>query len=113
MSLSAWALVALGGAVGASARYLLGHFLDVPGRLPWGTVLANLAGSFVLGLVVGLDPGQHGRALVGLGFCGALTTYSAFAVQTHHLGPRRGALLVLVTLPPAIALCTLGRALVL
>ena len=109
MSGADWVLVALGGAVGASVRYLLGHWFDRPGRLPWGTVAANLAGSFVLGLVAGASPGPH--ALVGLGFCGALTTYSAFAVQTHHLGWRRGALLVLVTLPPAIALCAAGRAL--
>ena len=107
-----WVLVAVGGAVGASVRYLLGHVLDRSGRLPWGTVAANLAGSFVLGVVVGLGPGEHLRALVGLGFCGALTTYSAFAVQTHDLGWRRGALLVLVTLPPAITLCALGRHLV-
>ena len=105
-----WALVAVGGAVGASLRYLLGHFLDPGSRLPWGTVLANLAGSFVLGLVVGAAP--DARALVGLGFCGALTTYSAFAVQTHDLGWRRGTLLVLVTLPPAVALCALAHSLV-
>ncbi len=111
MSTSGWVLVALGGAVGAAARYLLGHLGDRPGRLPWGTVAANLAGAFVLGLVVGLEPAQDVRALLGLGFCGALTTYSAFAVQAHDLGLRRGALLVLVTLPPAVGLCALGAAL--
>ena len=110
MSAADWVLVALGGAVGAAVRYVLGHLGDRPGRLPWGTVAANLAGAFVLGLVVGSGGSTH--ALVALGFCGALTTYSAFAVQTHDLGPRRGALLVLVTLPPAVALVALGQALV-
>jgi CrcB protein len=104
-----WLLVALGGATGASVRYVLGVLGDRPGRLPWGTVAANLAGSFVLGLV--LDAGTSVHVLVGLGFCGALTTYSAFAVQTHGLGLRRGALLVLVTLPPAIVLVAAGHAL--
>ncbi len=103
-----WLLVALGAALGASLRYLLGHLGDRPGRLPWGTVVANLVGSFVLGLVIGAGDSVH--ALVGLGLCGALTTYSAFAVQAHHLGLRRGALLVLVTLPPAVALVALGHA---
>ena len=108
MTASSWLLVALGGAVGASVRYVLGHLGDRPGGMPWGTLGANLAGSFVLGVVVGLEPGEPARALVGLGFCGALTTFSAFAVQTHALGWRRGALLVLLTLPPAAALCALG-----
>jgi CrcB protein len=101
-------LVALGGAAGAALRYVLGHLDDRPGGMPWGTLAANLAGSFVLGVVVGLEPGEPARALVGLGFCGALTTYSAFAVQAHGLGWRRGTMLVLLTLPPALALCALG-----
>ena len=44
-------LVALGAAVGAALRFWVGHHLD--GRLPWGTLLVNVAGSFVLGLFVG------------------------------------------------------------
>jgi CrcB protein len=103
-----WLLVAVGGAVGAALRYLLGHVGDHPGRLPWGTVVANLAGSFVLGVLVGLEPGARPHALLALGFCGALTTWSAFSVQAHGLGWRRGTLLVAVTLPPAILLCWLG-----
>lgn len=106
MSPGDWVLVAVGGAAGAALRFALASIGDR--AFPWGTVAANLVGSFVLGLVLGA-PGA--RALVGLGFCGALTTYSAFAVQTHGLGWRRGALLVAVTLPPAIALCWLGTAL--
>ena len=44
------------------------------------------------------------------GFCGGLTTYSAFAVQTHDRGPRLGSLVVLLTLPPALLACALGYA---
>ena len=99
-------LVALGAAVGAPLRYLLGHWLDA--RLPWGTITVNVVGSFLLGLFSGLALGGDAMALLGTGFCGALTTYSAFAVQTHDLGPRRGTLTTLLTLPPALLLCTLG-----
>ncbi len=98
--------VALGAAVGAPLRYLLGHWLD--DRLPWGTILVNLLGSFLLGLFSGLALGGDEMALLGTGFCGALTTYSAFAVHTHDLGPRRGTLNVLLTVPPALLLCALG-----
>ena len=50
------------------------------------------AGNPLLGLFTGLGLDGEATALLGTGFCGALTTYSAFAVQTHDLGPRRGTL---------------------
>ena len=79
-------LVALGAAVGAVVRFWVGHHLD--GRTPWGTLLVNVAGSFVLGLVVGAQPSPDALALLGTGFCGGLTTYSAFAVQTRDQAQR-------------------------
>jgi CrcB protein len=101
-----WILVALGAAVGAPLRYVAGQLLD--GRLPRGTVLVNLAGSFLLGLLGGLGVTGNPLALLGTGFCGGLTTYSSFAVQAHARGPRTGTLTVLVTVPPALVLCGLG-----
>jgi fluoride exporter len=99
-------LVALGAAVGAPLRYLAGHLLDE--RFPTGTLVVNLAGSFLLGLFTGLGLGGSATALLGTGFCGALTTFSSFAVQTHDRGLRLGTLNVLLTVVPALALCALG-----
>jgi CrcB protein len=99
-------LVALGAAVGATTRYVTSHVLDGP--LPWGTVLSNLTGSFLLGVFSGLALAGDQLALLGTGFCGALSTYSAFAVQTHDRGPRLGAATVAVTVVPALLLCALG-----
>jgi fluoride exporter len=101
-----WLLVAAGAAVGAPLRYVAGHLLD--GRLPWGTILVNWVGSFLLGWFSGLGLGGDTLALLGVGFCGGLTTYSAFAVHTHDRGPRLGTVNVVVTLVPALALCWLG-----
>lgn len=106
-------LVAVGAALGAPTRYAVTHLLDArshPGtwRMHWGTVLVNVVGSFLLGVFSGLGLGGAASAFLGVGFCGALTTYSAFAVQTHDLGPRRGTWNVLLTVPPALALCALG-----
>ena len=101
--------VALGAALGAPLRFAIGHLLD--GRLPWGTVLVNVAGSFALGLFSGLALSGDVLAFLGVGFCGALTTYSAFAVQTHDRGPRLGLVNVLLTIPPALLACALGFAL--
>ncbi|MBM7508720.1 CrcB protein [Nocardioides salarius] len=99
-------LVALGGAGGAALRWRLGARLD-SAAFPRGTLLANLAGSLLLGLLVGLALRGHALALLGTGFCGALTTYSSFAVQAHDLG-RRAAAYALVTLVGSLLLCALG-----
>ena len=103
------ALVALGGSVGAVLRYLAGHLADVHDRVPWGTVAANLAGSLLLGVLTGAGLAPAALALLGVGLCGALTTYSSFVVQAHERGRWVGGLTVLLTAPPAIALFALGR----
>ena len=98
--------VAVGAALGAPLRYLLGHFWDE--RLPLGTIVANVGGSFLLGWFSALALSGAGFAFLGTGFAGALTTYSAFAVHTHDRGPRLGAVNVLLTVPPALLACALG-----
>jgi len=103
-----WLLVAAGAAVGAPVRYVAGHLLD--GRVPRGIVVVNLVGSFLLGWFTALSLSDNQIALLGTGFCGALTTYSSFAVQAHDRGPRLGSLLVVVTLAGALASCALGYA---
>ncbi|MDN4174459.1 CrcB family protein [Nocardioides sp. SOB77] len=99
-------LVAVGGALGSALRYVAASVLDA--RWPRGTLAVNLAGSALLGLLVARGPGDAAYALVGVGFCGGLTTWSAFAVQTHRLGPRPGAAYAVATLGLALAACALG-----
>lgn len=87
-------LVALGAAVGAPLRYLADRLLQSGAgiRFPRGTLLVNVVGSFVLGLVaaalIGGGVGERTMALVGTGFCGALTTYSTFGYETVRLAER-------------------------
>jgi len=101
-----WLLVGVGAAVGAPLRYVVAHLLD--DRLPSGTLLVNWVGSFLLGWFSALGLSGHLMGLLGTGFCGALTTYSSFAVQTHSRGPGLGAVTVLLTLAPALFLCFAG-----
>jgi CrcB protein len=81
-------LVAVGAAVGAPLRLLAGHYLDR--RTHWGTLLVNLLGSGLLGWLVGRGVDGRPLQLLGTGFCGALTTYSALAVQSVNRGGWRG-----------------------
>jgi CrcB protein len=99
-------LVALGAAAGAALRFLVSSHLD--GRWHRGTLVVNVVGSFLLGLFSALALSGHATALLGTGFCGGLTTYSSFAVQTHGLGLRRGAAYAVVTIALALAACAVG-----
>ena len=98
--------VALGAAVGAPLRFELGRRLD--GLLPWGTLAVNVAASLLLGLCVGWSVDGATLAQVGAGFCGGMSTYSSFAVQTRDLGPRRGATYAGLTLALGLAAAALG-----
>lgn len=85
-------LVALGAAVGAPLRYLTDRAVQArfgPG-FPWGTLTVNVAGSLILGFLIGLPASPAWTALLGTGFCGALTTYSTFSWETLSLA-RAGA----------------------
>lgn len=82
-----WLAVAVGGALGGVARVIVDHLLRPadPHQVPWGILTCNVAGSFLLGLVVGLLPTGPAYALAGTGFCGALTTWSTFALDLVRL----------------------------
>ena len=104
-------LVALGAAVGAPLRFLAGHHLDDAhpiGSLPTGTLLVNLAGSFLLGLFSALSLTGHQMAFLGTGFCGAFTTWSALAVKVTERGWRGGTTYALVSVVGVVAACSLG-----
>ncbi|MEI6230752.1 MAG: CrcB family protein [Actinomycetes bacterium] len=81
-------LIALGAALGAPTRFVFDRYLN--GAWPRGTLLVNLVGSFILGVAAGyaLNASETPKlmlALVGVGFCGSLTTFGGFAAQTVDL----------------------------
>ncbi|GAA4943139.1 fluoride efflux transporter FluC [Actinoplanes utahensis] len=84
-------LVALGAAVGAPLRYLTDQVMRARfgTAFPWGTLAVNVAGSFLLGLLLGLPLSPGLVALLGTGFCGALTTYSTFSWEILAMARRR------------------------
>lgn len=86
-----WILVALAGAVGAPLRYVVDTLVSdrVDGAFPFGTLVVNVSGSFVLGGLSGLAiyhglPGTP-KVIVGAGLVGAYTTFSTFGFETVAL----------------------------
>ena len=106
------ALVGVGGALGAVARHAVG--LRVGGRR--SVLLVNALGSFALGAVAAAPIGSAPTLLFAVGFCGAFTTFSSFAVGTvraaSETGGRAAATLAASTLAAALAAFLLGSLLV-
>lgn len=117
MSAPTWVAFVVAAAVGAVLRYVVdAAVIDrTEGLFPWGTLMINVTGSLVLGVVTGLGL-YHGlttapRLVVGTGFCGAYTTFSTFTFETVRLaeegegtGALRNALGTLVAGAAAAAL---------
>jgi len=115
MKLWEWLALAGFGGVGALARFALESLVASRrgGELPLGTVVVNLSGAALLGLLVGLT--AHGRTLtlLGAGILGSYTTFSGWIVQSHALAGRgalrAAALNVAGSLLAGLAAVALGR----
>ncbi len=102
-------LVALGAFFGAPLRYYLDHQFRRRISFPGGILLVNVAGSFLLGVIS--KASSETLALVGIGFAGAFTTWSAFALDLHKdlRHPRRFLANIFSTLILGILAAGLGR----
>lgn len=114
-------VVALGGALGAVARYWISGWVGDaarPSLFPWGTLVVNVVGAFILGAFLGATAvGRFAvspsvRAFVAIGVLGGLTTFSTFAYETVEplqAGDYRRALLnVALMLALGLGACLLG-----
>jgi fluoride exporter len=91
-------VIALGGALGSMLRFGLGGFIDAnlqrPGQLfPWGTVVVNITGCFIIGFIATISSPGDGRIMLSsltrsfitIGILGGYTTFSSFSLQTLAL----------------------------
>jgi fluoride exporter len=84
-------MVALGAAFGGVFRYWINELIVkvLPGNFPYGTLTANMIGGFIIGIVLYVFDSfgvlsDNMKLLLVIGFCGGLTTFSAFSVETLH-----------------------------
>ncbi len=84
-------LVFIGGGFGSVLRYLIGKYLNsTESGIPYGTFAANILGSLLIGLILGLaiknnTLSSNQTVLLATGFCGGFTTFSTFAYENHVL----------------------------
>ena len=109
--------VALGGALGSVARFALAAFIGrrFGDNFPWGTILVNVSGSFLIGVLVALS--ENGGKLAGavplqrfliVGICGGYTTFSAFSIQTLELMRNGHPLAAGLNVLLSVALCLIA-----
>lgn len=113
--------LALAGGLGAVTRFVTDAVVarHNPFRVPLGTIVINVTGSFLLGLLTGLfvlssadSGGGVVKAVVGTGFCGGYTTFSTASVEAARLwtaeGPSTGLRYAAVTLAGSVVAAALG-----
>ena len=87
MTLESYVWIALGSALGGAGRYWCSGLVArrFGETFPWGTLVVNVLGSFVVGFADALLAGTPARQLVMSGLCGGYTTFSSFSLQTLTL----------------------------
>jgi CrcB protein len=100
-------LVGIGGAIGASLRYLVGEAVPSE-QFPFGTLVVNVLGSFALGIVTFAAASNELALFVGTGICGSFTTYSSFSVETVRLWETGSRLRAAVYAGGTLCLCLLA-----
>lgn len=115
MSFGLWAAVAGVGGVGAVGRFLLdGAVVRRLGRgFPFGTLVVNLSGAFVLGLLTGLALPAHALLIAGTATIGSFTTFSTWMLESDRLSEegalRAAAVNLVVSLVVGVFAAWLGR----
>jgi CrcB protein len=95
--LNRYLFIAIGAALGANARYLVGIWAinRLGADFPYGTFIVNVAGSFVLGFLLTLGAGRlqlspEARLLLVVGFLGSFTTFSSYTLESLNLWREAG-----------------------
>jgi fluoride exporter len=119
MSFISCLVVVIGGAIGTFARYAISVLaLPISRELPWGTIIINVTGSFIIGffgtltLATGRYPvSENVRLFVMIGLCGGYTTFSSFSLQTLDLLRAGAVIRASINIGASVLLCVAAVAL--
>lgn len=109
--------VALGGALGSVARFWIANVGEARwgNTFPWGTLIANVSGSLLIGILAGCSGPNGGwfasdtaRKFLMIGVCGGYTTFSSFSLQTLHLVQQGQWLRAGLNILGSVALCLIA-----
>ncbi|MEK7780553.1 MAG: fluoride efflux transporter CrcB [Verrucomicrobiota bacterium] len=109
--------VALGGALGSVARFWIANLSEARwgNSFPWGTLIANVSGSLLIGILAGCSGPNGGwfasdpaRKLLMIGVCGGYTTFSSFSLQTLSLVQQGQWLRAGLNILGSVALCLIA-----
>lgn len=111
-----WIAIGAAGGVGAITRFVVDRAIATTGGVfAFGTLVVNLSGTTVLGLLIGLALRGDALLVAGTGAIGSYTTFSTWMLETHRLGEdgerALGALNLALSLATGIAAVAAGRAL--
>ena len=115
MTVWIWIAVAVVGGTAAIARFLADREVGrrFGGAFPYGTLVVNLSGSFLLGLVTGLALSADAALIIGTAAIGTYTTFSTWMFETDRLAEsgalRTAAVNLVVSIVLGVALAALGR----
>ena len=115
MTVWIWIAVAVVGGTAAIARFLVDREVGrrFGGAFPYGTLVVNLSGSFLLGLVTGLALSTDAALIIGTAAIGSYTTFSTWMFETDRLAEsgalRAAAVNLVVSIVLGVALAALGR----
>jgi CrcB protein len=115
MSILVWVAVALIGGAGSIARFLVdGSISAAVGRdFPFGTMVVNISGAVILGLLTGLALGHDEALLAGTAAVGSYTTFSTWMLETQRLAEerqyRKAVVNVVISLVLGVAAAAVGR----
>ena len=115
MSAAVWAGVALIGGAGSVLRFYVDGIVAAASRrdFPYGTLVVNLSGAVILGLITGLALAGDAALLAGTAAVGSYTTFSTWILETHRLTEerqhRKALLNIAVSLVLGVAAAELGR----
>lgn len=106
--------IALGGALGSVGRYWVSTLAVARwgNAFPWGTLLINVSGSLLIGVIAGCNSGwlagDNTRKFLMVGICGGFTTFSAFSLQTLELIQKGDITRASMNILASVALCLLA-----